>query len=439
MTAGIQQLVDGTSIRGDQITAQRYTCPNYMAKEWPQLWQRVWHIAGLESQIPEAGDFVVHNFLQESVVALRQTDGTVKAFFNVCQHRGNRLCGTEEGSVGVLQCPYHGWTYQTDGALVKVPEPETFLQGDPVGKRNLAPVRCETWGGFIWYTLSADTPPLLDYLAPIPELLARRAMPDLVRLVWRTLAVNTNWKFSQDNFNEAYHVSIVHPQFKPIIDEDYKNTVFELFPSGHNRMIQRGQPSQQIPNAHQVQEPWAQILRAWELNPADFEGAPWIAREALITQRRKLASAKGYDYMNALEDDELVDYFHHTIFPNVTITGTPEGVHLYRTEPHPTNPNQCTFDYWFLAPLVRGATEVDTIVGRRPLVTAEHEFLHYDQEMSENCTSGLGEFLDQDLSVAVTQQQGLASLGFKQCYLSDQELRVQRFHEMLNNYMEAPL
>ena len=94
-------------LRGDPITGDRYYSPEFARLEWEHMWTKVWHIAGRETELPEAGDWIVHNFLRESVIAVRQTDGKVRAFYNTCQHRGNRLVWASEGH-GNFTCSYHG-------------------------------------------------------------------------------------------------------------------------------------------------------------------------------------------------------------------------------------------------------------------------------------------------------------------------------------------
>ena len=114
--------------RGDKITGDRYWCKDFAEREWQHMWKRIWHIGGRESQLEEAGDFIVHNFKHESVMMVKQKDGNIRAFFNVCLHRGNRLVQVAEGGVADnFSCPYHGWKWGIDGALNQVQEPGRFL------------------------------------------------------------------------------------------------------------------------------------------------------------------------------------------------------------------------------------------------------------------------------------------------------------------------
>ncbi|WP_374649273.1 SRPBCC family protein [Rhizorhabdus sp.] len=423
------------SARGDPIGGDRYWSKDFADREWEHMWKRVWHLGGRVSQLEEPGDFIVHDFRHESVVMVRQQDGAIRAFFNVCMHRGNRLLSVSEGSVsGALTCPYHGWKWGLDGVLAQVQDPEDFPQGNPCGKLTLKELRCETWGGFIFWSFDPNAPALLDYLDPIPTLFANRDLENYTRVVWQTLRVNTNWKFASDNFNEAYHIPSVHPQFEPMIDDHYSTTLFEMYPNGHNRMIEKLQPSSRYPDAQQVKPLWASVLREWDIEPADYEGRAQEGRLALQRARRALGPARGYDHFERLTDDELTDQMHHTCFPNLTLTATPEGLHVFRTEPDAEDPNWSTFDYWYLAPPVRGMSEIPTLYGMRPFRETEHssgEFERYQTTIAQ------GDFLAQDLSLAVTQQKGLRSMAFGDCYLAGQETRVRRFHEVINDYLEG--
>lgn len=425
--------------RGDAITGDRYWSKDFAQAEWEHMWKRVWHVGGRTSQLEEPGDFITHNFLRQSVIMVRQRDGGIRAFHNVCRHRGNRLVAVAEGGVADhFTCPYHGWKWNIDGALDHVQDAEDFPQGNPCGKLRMAEVPCETWGGFIFYSFDPNAVPLMEYLDPIPELLKNRDLANWKRVVWRTLRVNTNWKFASDNFNEAYHIPAVHPQFEGMIDDHYSTTVFEMYPAGHNRMIEKLQPSSRYPDAQQIKPLWAEVLKEWDLDPADFEGRAQEGRIALQQARRRLGPQRGFTHFEKLDDAELTDQFHHTCFPNFTITGTPEGLHVFRTEPDVEDPNWSTFDYWYLAPKVSqpdgSAAPVPTLYGLRPWEEAEHQsgdFAAYSAEIPQ------GDFLIQDLDVAVTQQQGLHSLGHGDAYLARQETRVRRFHEVLNDYLEG--
>ena len=135
--------------------------------------------------------------------------------------------------------------------------------------------------------------------------------------------------------------------------------------------------------------------------------------------------------MKSLTDAELTDFFHHTLFPNVTMTASPDGtVHVFRTEPDIRDPEKCTFEYMALYPTDIGVPEVMTVAGMRPIKEVEREDLTWGFD-------AVGDFLDEDLSVAVMQQRGLRSRGCRDVKLAEQEARVRCFYEVLNDYLEC--
>ncbi|WP_185267074.1 aromatic ring-hydroxylating oxygenase subunit alpha [Halopseudomonas xiamenensis] len=421
-------------VRGDPITGDRYWSKEFADREWEHMWKKVWHVGGRIAQLELPGDYIVHNFRHESILIVKQKDDSIRAFFNVCQHRGNQLVANEEGGMDAFTCPYHGWRWGIDGELQWVQDEETFSRGSPCGKLRLKELRCEIWGGFIFWSFDKNAKPLLEFLDPIPTLLGNRGLDDYVRVVWRTLRVNTNWKFASDNFNEAYHVAVVHPQFAPMIDDHYDNTLFEMYPNGHNRMIQKLQPTSRLPVEDRTQELWVEVLKEWGVDAEEYRGRDHEARLALQQARRKLGPQRGYTQYDNMTDDELTDQMHHTCFPNLTLTGTAEGLHVFRTEPDANDPNWSTFDYWYLVPKIEGQDEVPTLYGMRPVEEAEHEtdnYAEYEAAIDQ------GDFLTQDLDLAETMQRGLHSMAFEDCYLSDQEARVRRFHEVINDYLEG--
>ncbi|HEY8351353.1 MAG TPA: RHO alpha subunit C-terminal catalytic domain-containing protein, partial [Sphingomonadales bacterium] len=186
-------------------------------------------------------------------------------------------------------------------------------------------------------------------------------------------------------------------------------------------------------SSHQTdipQAPLTDMLRFWGLDPADFEGRAREARRALQQAKRKLGPARGFKHYETLSDEQLTDYYHYTLFPNVSLTMSSDGWQVLRPEPHPTDPEKCIFDHWFFVPVVEGQEQVETPIGLLPLEPGEHQVFKHGER-------SLGFVADQDLSIAVGQQLGLASRSFRDAYLSNQEGRVRRYHEVLNDYLEG--
>lgn len=417
------------AVRGDTITADRYITREWMALEHRHLWPKVWHLGGVLAELEEEGDFIRHNFGKESVIMVRQADGSVRAFYNTCPHRGNRLIVGDAGGAPRITCSYHGWQFDPSGTLVHVQDPDDFAGGNPCGKVRLSELRCETWGPFVFWCMDDDVPPLLDWLAPLPERLAGYKLDNWVRVLNVSADCEFNWKIIRDNFNESYHLPTIHPELATFINDGLPTTLFEMYPSGHNAMWMVGHQATTRRDyvSGDVPPGLYEAAEAWGIDPAEYRGRTSDIRAAVIAAKRALGPARGYDYAG-MSDQQLVDYFHCTLFPNLTITMSPEQCQILRTEPHPTDPEKCVFQHWCLYPPVAGMHTVETPVGPAPL---QHDAVRRHSVWGDGVS--LGFVADQDLSIGTTQQQGLNSRGFKGCILPGQEKRVQRFHELLND------
>ena len=391
------------------------------------------------NQLQEAGDYVVHDFMHESVICVKQADGSIRAFYNTCLHRGQRLVD-DSSWVRDFKCPYHGWVWGVDGLLKDLQDRDDFPQGDPCGKLRLKELRCDTWGGFVWYTMDPDAPALLDFLEPMPEIYKNYALDSLVRVAWMRIELNTNWKFATDNFVESYHTRTLHPQVPPWIDQHVSSARHEMFPKGHGRTVQPMRPSlvDRLPPG--VPEPNDALLRMWDIDPdayPDFATKVMQGWLDLKAQKRKLWKERGYLHYEHLNDEELTDSPHTVFFPNVTISFLPDNIGFFRTEPHPDDPGKCFFDLWSFVFPVEGVDEVDALmIGRRPL--REVEFCdHRVFDKGRGCADIAGQIVYQDMTIAENQQRGMRSRGYQDAYLAAQETRVRFFHEVLNDWLEG--
>lgn len=429
---------DPSNLRGDPIDAERYYSPDFARQEWDKLWTKIWHIAGRENELPEPGDYIVHDFMHESVMIVRQEDGSLRGFYNSCPHRGIRLVRASSSS-DRFTCPYHGWVMEKDGVVSHAPDAENFPSGNPCGRMRLRAVRVDVWGGFVWYTMSDTAPALLDYLDPFPKLFAGYPLERLVRVYQVRIDMRSNWKFAPDNFSESYHVQTAHPQVPAFIDQDYRLARLEMYPNGHGRTIQPWRPSLNTNDRDRDNVHFDAILRKWDLDPAaypDFETKVMQGWQDLKAQKRKLWKDRGYLHYERMDDEQLTDSIHTTLFPNISMTFNPDSVFLMRTEPHAEDPNWCSFDFWAMEFPVEGATHAQTaMVGDTPLPMKEAELVRRSFDNGRGIPELAGGVIEQDLALAEDMQRGLRSRGYRDPCLAFSETRVRYFHEVLNDYL----
>jgi phenylpropionate dioxygenase-like ring-hydroxylating dioxygenase large terminal subunit len=426
-------------LRGHKIEGSRYTSREFMEREWEGMWTRVWLLLGRESELPNPGDWQREEVGAESILMVRQKDGGVKAFYNVCQHRGNPLVDEVTGHVRRFVCKYHSWSFTPDGELYFVPDAEDFPEGNPCGKVRLEELACETFAGFVWVNMNKDCVSLKEFLGPIWDDWSRYDLETWKRTAARTMNLPCNWKVVLDNFNESYHVPTVHMGATPSYDRtkiqgnintNYRETRFDLSDEGHNRMVMEGGYGVgSTDDEGNIVEPLATLLKHWELDPADFKGNPEATRPAIQHAKRELGPGRGYTHYDKVPDEQLTDAFHYTLFPNFAVTIWADGFHFLRARPHPTDPEQCVFDNWWYTSQPEG----DPDAGGMDLGTifntgGKHEVMEYGE-------GWIGPAIDQDVEVFVKQQKGFRSRGFKGVYLSKQESRVRRYHELIDDYI----
>jgi Rieske 2Fe-2S family protein len=180
--------------------------------EMERLFRRTWQCVGRTSDVPGPGDFRTFEIGGSGVLLIRDEDGRIRAFHNVCRHRGTRILEAESGArMTVLQCPYHAWTYSLRGELVGAPHMEA-AEGFDRREFGLHPLALETWRGFVFVSLDPHPRPLAQYLGGF----VARAKPfplERLRRVQRvTYEIAANWKLVVQNANECYHCPGVHPQ-----------------------------------------------------------------------------------------------------------------------------------------------------------------------------------------------------------------------------------
>jgi Rieske 2Fe-2S family protein len=198
------------------LPARYYTDPDFFRDELERFYCQTWICAGRASQIPAPGDYFLREVAGESVIITRDANDSLQAFFNVCRHRGTRLCPHAEGHFpGRIQCGYHGWTYALDGALMGAPHAhEGFRRED----YPLHRVPTEVWDGHIFINLSSAPAPLAVQLEDLPQKFQHWQMAELRTHRRIEYEVKANWKLIMVNYNECLHCPILHPALSAVTD-----------------------------------------------------------------------------------------------------------------------------------------------------------------------------------------------------------------------------
>ena len=169
-----------------------------------------WIFIGHESQIPNKGDFFVYKLLDEEIIVLRNKENKVKAFFNVCRHRGSRVCLEEKGNTSRFSCPYHSWTYSLDGKLLAA---KSLREGIDKSKLGLHPCNIESASGMLLINLSDNPQSLKNLQSDLKEPFEMFGFKDLKVAAHKNYPIASNWKLAVENYQECYHCAPAHPEY----------------------------------------------------------------------------------------------------------------------------------------------------------------------------------------------------------------------------------
>jgi phenylpropionate dioxygenase-like ring-hydroxylating dioxygenase large terminal subunit len=195
-----------------------YSDPAVYALEQERIFRRTWQYVGRVGLVSEPGSFAAVRAGEVPVLLVRDREGALRAFLNVCRHRGSILVDGE-GRRETIQCPYHAWTYSLDGSLRRAPRAERDADFDP-SEVGLVSLSVDRWGPLVFVNPDPDTAPLAETLGELPELVASAGI-DLDSLEHRLhveYTVEANWKIAAENFLECYHCQVAHPGLAKLLD-----------------------------------------------------------------------------------------------------------------------------------------------------------------------------------------------------------------------------
>jgi phenylpropionate dioxygenase-like ring-hydroxylating dioxygenase large terminal subunit len=195
---------------GGPLDRAFYISPDVFNADLSQIWRRHWLYAGHACELPNPGDWKTWSLGFDQVVLVRGRDSQIRAFHNVCRHRGARICGAENGTSNLLVCPYHNWTYDLDGTLRTATDAEF---GKPRSELGLKPIAMHDLGGLIFIALGPDPIPFAKAAAEITQQMRHQGFADAKLAKTIRYTVKANWKLIFENNRECYHCANAHPEY----------------------------------------------------------------------------------------------------------------------------------------------------------------------------------------------------------------------------------
>ena len=415
------------SFLGDEdIPYERYTSREFHEREIERMWPRTWQWACREEHLPEVGDYVVYDVGPYSAIVMRTSPGEIKAYRNVCMHRGTKLKpGNSSGRSDFLRCPYHGWQWRIDGELEEYRCEWDFPHVDPK-EMALRPVRAELWGGFVFVNFDPDAIPLLEYLHPLPEHVASEVFENRYVAIHVQKELNCNWKIASEAFLEAYHVMETHPELMRTNGD--ANTQYDFYGDHVNRLINvAGSPSVFLDEPITEQE----VLDLFLIGDRDDVAERLVVPEggtarAAMAQHFRDANGPG---MADVCDSEIVDTIAYFVFPNQQFFAGVSFPIVYRFRPLGMAHDRSLFDFVILKPRpADGAVQ-----------TAEPVPLKAEESYTTvpGMDPYVGHVFDQDTSNMQAAHEGaLAAAGEGATLGNYQEIRIRHMHQTLSKYLD---
>ena len=431
-------------IRADWVPADRYLDADIPRLERERLWPRIWHIACREEEIPNVGDYVTYEILDESVIIVRSSADAISAHYNVCQHRGRQLVKPGKGfSKGGFQCRFHGWKFDLEGNNTFVFHEEEWADCPAFTRDELAlkSLKVETFGGWVWVNMDPDAVSLREWLEPVGEWLEPFEFDKLRRAWHETLIAPINWKVVMEAFHEGYHSGATHNSFVDYYSMYSPTAAFGKhcgFSTEFREMPKMkredGKWTPALSGAdmlyHQSKELHEELKaqisdsgrRALERLRAEFPPGSDEANlfPRFIELQKEEMAADGAEWPENLDLEAMMKpgvSIH--IFPNTIVLPTPDAVLWYRMRPHPVDSESCIFDIWSLnryAP------------GKEPVVER-----HVSNGFAE--AKGRNAFLEQDFANMEAVQKGMRSRGWQGARTNPvEEVTVNHFHRMLDEF-----
>lgn len=435
-----------SQVRDDFVPKEDYISPDFLAAEKRGLWPRIWQVACREEELKSVGDYVTYEIHDQSFIVVRTAPDTIKAYYNVCMHRGRTLtAGT--GHARVFHCNYHGWRWNLDGSVNRILD-RTDWHGCPRvsdSDFSLREIKVGCWGGFVYINPDPDAEPLAEYLAPMPAFIDPFEFEKLRYRWYVSVKLPCNWKVALEAFNEGYHVAATHPQLLEMCGDDQTRS----FTYGKHGMF--AYPTATRPwgaPSPRTGKPMPEDLRAGlirffdEMNltlgaiytPRDTEAARRLMTEAqpsddigtlapaLFGFQREAAEAAGAGWPDVTMEQFGQAGVNWHVFPNQIFLMYFDGALCYRARPNGDDPDSCIYDIWSLVRYAPGAEP-----------TLNRQIFHGEDDWRN--FSAISIILQQDFDNMEQVQKGMKSHAFQASRTSPlQESSVSNLHRWVRHY-----
>ncbi len=346
------------------FTREEYTTAEAFAKEMSDIYEKRWCYVGRADQLTHIGDRLVANVGNESVIAVRNREGALRAYFNVCQHRGSQLCDASgSGHGAAITCPYHAWSYSLDGKLVgAIHHDKESFDRDVI---SLSPVKIDEWQGLLFVNLDSNAEPLIDWFESLyskPRDLEQFKIGTLKSVFTSTDDVQANWKVLVENYSECLHCSVVHPELCETVP---------VYKTGKTTQDERSD---------------------WGASLAEGKTAISFAQD------------ENLPLIPSMEEMDDYSVFGAYVYPNMLIDVMPTCVAVSTYIPRSATHTTVVTDYLFPAE-----------VAANPPVSLKPT-LDFNEMVNT-----------QDFAVSERVQRGVASKAFSQAYHTEMEKYAQRF------------
>jgi phenylpropionate dioxygenase-like ring-hydroxylating dioxygenase large terminal subunit len=405
-----------------RVPVYRYISADFAQREVERLWPRVWQIACTVDHVAEEGDYYEYRVGPYSVLIVRGDDGELRAFQNVCRHRGNSICqGSGEGLTRI-RCPWHHWTWDLSGRLREVPSRRWFggLANDDF---PLFPVQVAEWARLVFVNLDLGAEPLLDYLEGVPADTAWADLDEFRCAAVTTTPVDCNWKVVADGFGETYHVQGIHEEMLGSMDD--VNTRQRLWRHHGVSYQQYGVPSPRLGRDVADQVVWDSFIdtQGGRMGPQYTQRCPAppvppgdTMLDVIAQKIRESHAEKGAD-LSRFTSEQILMLAQYNLFPNATflVWGEMVNVLIGRPGADPDHAELVTYTF-YRAPSADAPRSKPVEV----LLPVEHR--------------GTG-VIAQDIEVLQTAQRGLHQPGLTHLTLSSEECRILNMQRNLERYL----